>query len=318
MQRSIVEAVNEFAARQHGAISAQQLERSGMSGKRRRGAVGTGWLHRVAHDVYVIAGAPPTWRQHLQIGLLELGDRAWISHEAAAALHGLDRCLPEPVEFCVPRERRGRTTLGRVHTTTVVGRADVLRIDRMRCASATRTIIDLAALDIQVDRLEAAIDSAVRLRLSSPQVLARRLADLRGSGRAGVRALDQLIIDTGGESMLERRFLRIVRGAGLPRPVTQRIVRHDSRHVARVDFCFEEYRIVVEVTGQLGHSSPSERRRDAQRRNELLDLGFRVYEYTWSDVTQRPDRVASTMWRRLRAAGHPTTSGQPPAFKSAG
>ncbi|MDQ3738342.1 MAG: endonuclease domain-containing protein, partial [Actinomycetota bacterium] len=228
-------------------------------------------------------------------------------------LHGLDRCLPDPLEFCLPRERRGRVAVGRVHTTTVIGRADVLRVDGMRCASATRTIIDLAALDLPVHRLEAAIDSAVRLRLSSPQVLARRLADLRGSGRAGVRILDRLMVDSGGESMLERRFLVIMRRAGLPRPVVQRIVRHDGRHVARVDFSFEQYRIAVEVSGKLGHSSPSERRKDAQRRNELLDLGMRVYEYTWSDVVDRPSHVAATMWRRLRAAGWPA-----PALMSAG
>ena len=49
---------------------------------------------------------------------------------------------------------------------------------------------------------------------------------------------------------------------------------------------FDPYGVVVEVSGQLGHSTPSTAR-DAQRRNELQDVGRRVYEYTWDDVTQR-------------------------------
>jgi hypothetical protein len=52
--------------------------------------------------------------------------------------------------------------------------------------------------------------------------------------------------------MLERRFLALMREAGLPRPKTQAVQRRDSRHVARVDFLFEAFSIVVEVTGRAG------------------------------------------------------------------
>lgn len=303
MVSSVLEQVHKVAARQHGAITVVQLLRCGMTTKRRGSAETSGWLRPVGRDVLVVAGAPDTWRQRLHIGLLGLGEEAWVSHEAAASLHGLDRCLPEPVEFCVPRSCRGNSLPAGVHTTTVLESCDLIRVDGFRCTSATRTIIDLAYLGVPQARLEAAIDSSVRLRLSAPATLLRRLKELRGPGRHGVRALDKLIVDSGGESMLERRFLALMRRAGLPRPVTQKAFRHASRYVARVDFCFAEYRIVVEVSGKLGHSSPSERRKDAQRRNELLDLGLRVYEYTWSDVTDRAEHVTSTMRRRLRAAG---------------
>jgi very-short-patch-repair endonuclease len=114
-----------------------------------------------------------------------------------------------------------------------------------------------------------------------------------------VRLLDRLLLDTGGETILERRFLSLVRAAGLARPETQRRVRSDGHHVARVDFCWNEVRVVVEVTGRLGHSNPADRSRDAQRRNELQDLGYRVYEYTWADLTRRPQHVVDTRRRRL-------------------
>ncbi len=177
----------------------------------------------------------------------------------------------------------------------------MLTVGGFRCASATRTVLDLAAAGAPPDRLAAAVDSAVRLHLSAPLVLVERLADVRGSGHHGVRLLDQLLLDAGGESMLERRFLRLVREAGLPRPLTQRRIRSDGRHVARVDFLYENRRMVIEVTGRLGHSDPRNRARDAQRRNELQDLGYAVFEYTWADVTRRPSYVVTTLASRLAA-----------------
>jgi very-short-patch-repair endonuclease len=74
----------------------------------------------------------------------------------------------------------------------------------------------------------------------------------------------------------------------------------DDRFVARVDFLYREHGVVVEVSGRLGHSSPEERARDAQRRNELQDLGLKVYEFTWEDVTQRPTFVVA----RIRTLLH--------------
>ncbi len=82
-------------------------------------------------------------------------------------------------------------------------------------------MLDLAAAGASEERLAKAIDSAVRLRKSAVLVLTDRLAELRGSGHRGVRRLDFLLVDSGGESVLERKFLTLVREAGLPRPKTQ-------------------------------------------------------------------------------------------------
>ncbi len=258
---------------------------------------------RTGTGVYTALGAADTWLHRLWRGYLELGPGAFISHESAARLHGLDRSVPDRVEFTVPRARRNKVSGATLHTTKVVGRTDVINIEGFRVSSATRTIIDLARARVAPVRLEAAIDSAVRLGASSPAVLAARLAELRGRGRWGCRLLDQLLEDAGGHTMLERRFLQLCRRWGLPRPRTQVVHRVAGKTVARVDFLFAEYGIVIEVSGQKGHSSPAERARDAHRRNELQDLGRAVYEYTWHDVTQREAMVAKTLRARLLAAG---------------
>ena len=301
-------SVASRAATQHGVVSYRDLEAAGLSDAQRSWQIAVGRLERVAPRVCRIVGAPDTHRQRLMIGLLSLGTQSWISYEAAAALHGLDRSDRDAVEFTVLRGRRPGALPWPVHTTRFLAPVDQVVIDGLRVMSATRTILDLAHARAPRHRIEAAFDSAVRLGISHPRVLAERLTTLRGSGRWGVTTIDRILPDSGGHSPLERSFLRVVRQLGLPRPTTQAVQRRpDGRHVARVDFLFERHRLVVEVTGRLGHVSDAERSRDAQRRNELQDLGFSVIEYTSTQVWHETDWVRTDLRRRLtrRAADPP-------------
>jgi very-short-patch-repair endonuclease len=287
-------------AAQHGSVSVAQLRALRLSRHTVARWTSEHRLERCAPGVLRLVGSPITWEQRLMSGLLALGRSAAVSHRAAARLHGLDRSTTDEVEFLVKRGQRNSRLADRVHSSGLIGRRDVVTVDGFRVTSATRTIIDLANIDVETDRLRAAIDSAVRLQLSSPEVIRRRLAEVRRRGRAGVRMLDELLVDAGGHTMLERDFLRLMREAGLPRPRTQVIFRDGQRTAARVDFLFPEFMLVVEVSGRLGHSSPAERARDAQRRNELQDIGLRVYEFTWEQVTKRPGWVQEQMRRLLR------------------
>jgi hypothetical protein len=291
--------LTDLIAAQDGVVSTDQLRAAGISEGRQHRMVDRGLLRRVAPRVYALQGSPDTHRQRLRTGLLCLGERSWVSFEAAAALLGLDRSRAGRVEFTIERGRRPVNAPFVVHTTTRLQPIDHVVVDELRAMSATRTIYDLALARAHPHRLEAAIDSAVRLQLSSPEVILRRLAGLRGSGRWGCLRVEGLMTDAGGHTMLERRFLALVRRAGLPRPRPQVVFRVGGRHIARVDFLFDEVGVVVEVSGQKGHSSPSERLRDAQRRNELQDLGLRVFEYTYEEVTQQAAMVIRTLRARL-------------------
>ena len=268
-----------LARNQDGLITDAQLRANVPTDWQRRQLFRGGWLERVGPRTHAVAGAPRSHRFELRRGLLILGEYSVVSYEAAAALHQFDRPIPCAVEFTVQRRARP-VDVGGFPTT-----------------SATRTIIDLAHARAPRPRVEAAIDSAVRLGLSAPHTIERRLETLRGSGRWGCQLIDDLVIDSGGRSILERRFPELVRRYGFPRPLTQVVHRKGARHVARVDFLFEEQQIVIEVSG---HSSSSDRVKDAQRRNELQDLGAQAFEYTYADVTQRSEMVARTLRERLR------------------
>jgi very-short-patch-repair endonuclease len=259
-------------------------------------------VHEVPR-VLAVAGAPPSWRRSLRGALLCVGDGAVVSHRSAAALLEFDRSRPGPVEVTMRRAARGRSVPFVLHTTGVLEPIDRIVVDGLPVTSATRTVIDLARARVPTVILEAAIDSAVRSGRSSPVAIACRLDALRGPGRWGAPRLDRLLLDAGGHTALERAFLRVIRQVGLPRPRTQVVHRRGGRHVARVDFLFDEADLVVEVSGRRGHSSPAERSRDAQLRNELQALGRTVYEFTWEDVTTQPGRVVRDVAERLQAVG---------------
>ncbi len=242
MKASVWTAVSVVAARQCGAISVPQLRAVGLSRRAQAAAVDAGLLALPEPRVAVLCSTPDTWYRRLWVGHLALDGRGWISHLAAARIHGFDRFDEDDVDFTVLRDERGLrlTSIGRLHTTSCIARLDVVTVDGLRVSSATRTIIDLAALGVTGLLLGAAIDSSVRMRLSAPAVISKRLAELRGPGRRGSRLLDAVLVDAGGETELERRFLALMRRTGLPRPKTQIVCRADERHVARVDFLFAD------------------------------------------------------------------------------
>ncbi len=155
-----------------------------MARQQLRTLVRNGWLHPMAPRVYSIAGVPPSIERRLMLGLLSLGPRAVVSHEAAARLHGFDRLSAgAPSSSRVPRGAAG-TFAARfrpVHSTRDLPPIDRVRAAGFPCTSATRTIIDLTRARISKVRLEAAIDSAVRSQSSSPVVLAKRTGRARAA-----------------------------------------------------------------------------------------------------------------------------------------
>ena len=77
--------------------------------------------------------------------------------------------------------------------------------------------------------------------------------------------------------------------------------RRDGRHVARVDFDFAPWPVIVEVGGQKGYLTTRERQRQERRRNELHLLGKALYFFSYEDVTEEPGYVAGTVRSALDA-----------------
>ncbi len=226
--------------------------------------------------------------------LEHFGPRATLSHETAARLHGLELADPGLEHVTVPRSHsRSRADGWQVH------RRDVPACDRtvlggQPVTSVLRTVADLARALPLAGGLAVA-DSALRQRRSTPTALAAGLAGLHGPGSGRARLVAGLASPL-SDSVLESLAAAVFLEAGLPSPLRQHEISDaDGRLVARADFCWPAARLVVEVDGFAFHSDRAAYRRDRERSNALVRLGWRVLRFTYEDIRSRPQLVVAAV-----------------------
>jgi hypothetical protein len=287
------------AADHHGVFTTLMAQQFGVSNRLRNEWLVAGWIERLGTRTFRFAGSPPTWKMGLASALGDIGPASVIAGRSAAALNHLDDFSRENVEIWVPRSLRNseHSAVMRSSSRPMVA-GDVLTIDGIRCVTAERLILDSCLFRFTEREIHNAIDSAVRMRLVSERRLRRRIVDDLASNEWHRQTLIDSMVDSGGESSLERRFLAIVRRAGLPRPQLQRIYRSGTRTLARVDAEFAGG-LLIEVAGHGTHASRLQRQHDAQRQTELTLRNKRVVTFTYDDVYGRPKWVLDV----LRSAG---------------
>jgi hypothetical protein len=287
------------AAEQHGAVGRAQLLRLGVGESLRRSWERRGLLRRRGPGSFVVGGSPPTWRRELWCAQLDLAGRGYIAGRSGARLHRLDGFAGGEVELITTRGHRRMSLPWTLHSTAApLGRGDTVLIEGLRCLTVSRLILEAPLFGFSATEMEDAIDSAIRLRKVSEQRLRTAVVAAHRSGVNGSRALLDALVDTGGESRLERRFLAIVRRAGLPRPELRHVVRDGSRIIARLDAMFPGG-LVVEIEGHATHSSRRQRTTDETRRNALVGCGAALRVFTYTHVTLRPDYVEAELREAL-------------------
>lgn len=287
-----------IAAAHHGILSLDVLAHEGIPSSTVRRWAAEGLLNRLGPRSFLVAGAPLTWKAAAGAALADCGPASILAGRTGARLHGLDGFAADEPELLLPAPLRRHRQVHRVVTTSrPIDRLEVIRIDGLRCLRADRLILDAPLFNFTRVEIENAIDSAIRLRRVSEQHLRTLAVERHTRGVNGGRMLLDALVDSGGQSRLERWFLQLVRHAGLPRPELQRTYRDGSRIVARVDAYFPGD-LVVEVEGHGTHSSRRQRQHDEQRRTELTLRGVRVLTFTYLDIRDRPAWVIA----RLRDA----------------
>ena len=297
--KDVDERLFDIGRRRHHVVDLDDVMTAGMTPRQWQRRVRARQWIPVVPGVWRHAATPETFDLRVRAGARALGREAALAGAAAAAwweLDGFER-TKETVLFVVPRARRWHSSV-QVRTTRDWQPSDLLWHDGVRVTNATRLIVDLAEFGESARRIEAAIDSAIRLRHTSLPTLQRRIAAAGRRGRRGVPLLRELMLDAGGESALERRFLRLMRSAGLPRPRTQVAYARESQRAMRVDFEFANG-LVVEVSGRLGHTSDRDRQKDGRRRNAMQAQGTPFVEFTTADVMEDPAYVIETVSSRL-------------------
>jgi very-short-patch-repair endonuclease len=291
-----------LARNQHGVITRGQLLELGMSSKEIESRTTRGRIHAIHRGVYAVGRPELTLRGWWMAAVLACGDAAVLSHRSAAALWGIQRpsdgsrsgaqllSPPSLIDVSVPGTTTRRRNGIRAHRRRDFPQQDRTLRDRIPVTSPARTLIDLAT-QVDTGRLEAAVNEADGLGLIDPETL-RRVLDERG-GAHGVTAL-RMLLDrrtfTLTESELERRFLRLVRAAGLPKPLTQ-----VELNGFRVDFYWPELRLVVEADSLRYHRTPSQQTRDRQRDQAHTAAGLTPLRFTHAQVAFEAGRVGEVL-----------------------
>ena len=234
--------------------------------------------------------------QSLTAALLWVGDEGVASHRSAAALWRFDGCPEAELEFTTPKGVRPQP--GLILHKRLLPPCDVTRTKGIRVTSPTRTLLDLAGV-VSDEALEIALDSALRRGLTSLTYLQKRFADTKARGRGGSTLMASLLAARSNQSQpldsqLETRFLRLVRGEGLPLPdIGVKAGRF------RLDFAYPELNLAIELEGYAFHSGKRAWAHDLRRRNELVALGWTVLHFTWDDVVRAPDAVIDELRKHL-------------------
>lgn len=293
--------IAKIAGRQYGVFSIEHADAVGFTRDQRDSRVRAGrW--EVRYDrVYMMAGAPPSWRADLLAACFGAQGLAMVSHLAAAKL----RDLPggsEVLEITCHRWKRAKIDGLIVHETLSLTEDDICVVEGIPMASIEQTLLGLAAIRPSV--LEMAVDRALHRKLTTVAALEQFVQRKGARGRNGIgglRALVRSLDPLAGvpESAMETKLKQLLRRHGMPTPEFQYEIWHDGRVVARVDAAYPEHRIAIEYDSYEHHTGKEAIVRDNDRRNELREIRWRTVVFTAADIARNGGRAIEALRTEL-------------------
>ncbi|HEX5927811.1 MAG TPA: AbiEi antitoxin N-terminal domain-containing protein [Solirubrobacterales bacterium] len=282
-----------LAKRQHGVVSARQLRQLGYSYDVMADAARSGRLHRLHRGVYAVGYQPLTWHGRCLAAVLARAP-AFASHASAGWIWGLLRYPPGTIDLTAPTKRHGIGP-ARLHFAPLDAR-DRTEREVIPVTSLARTQLDLAAT-LPPGRIERVLERSEELQLLDLSSLEELLS--RVTHHRGVRPLREALAihrpdPTFTRSGLERRFLALVKTAGLPVPAM-------NRNVAgfELDAYWEAERFAVELDVFETHGTRAAFERDRLRQEDLLLAGIAVDRVTGPRLEREPQQVIERLQRLL-------------------
>ena len=299
------------AGRNGGVFSRREALECGYTGSQIRARLKSGVWLAVRRGMY--AGTPkldhlPPWDQTTALHLLAVraahraqpGAAAVVSHQSAAALHGLPTwgLTFDHVHLTRLDAMSGRIRAGVRHHAGAITDADVLVVDGVAATAVARTVVDTACLS-SYEAAVAVADAALHRRLTTPDELRAVLETVRGWPGSGTAQAAVGFADGRCESPGESRLRILMDNHGLPTPALQVPFASGAGVHARVDFYFRGERVIVEFDGMVKYKDDASAVvvKEKQREDLFRASGFIVVRVVWSDLDQ-----PKTVVRRIAAA----------------
>jgi Transcriptional regulator, AbiEi antitoxin len=286
-------ALADLATRQHGVVATRQLARLGYTKSSVAKAAKAGRLHRVHRGVYVVGHRRLSWHGRCMAAVLASYPSV-ASHLSAGWLWGLLQMQPGTVHLTSRSPRPGKRPF-------VVHRSDLLVADRtsrdgIPVTSVARTILDLA-IDSRLKTIGRYIERADDAKVFDLREM-RALLDRSNGHRAAPKvraALDAYRPERKfTRSGLERRFLELVREAGLPEPAMNVFVGGFE-----IDAWWDDAQFGVELDVYETHGSRLSFEEDRVRDDELLLADLDTTRVTGPRLDREPAAVIDSLRRHL-------------------
>lgn len=293
-------ALVALAESQLGLFTLRQGAAIGLTKEIRRTKLEHGGIRHVVGDVYRFAGHPLAVEGRHLAAVLATGASSRATHRAGAWLWGMTPHQQKPE--ITTTDGRYRIKGIRTHfTTTELTRPEV-RLS-VPVSSAAETLLDLGAV-VSLEKVQSALDRGIANRVVTPMSALAELERRGGTGVRGTASLRALLENAGisgshAPSVLEAKSRRLFKRAGLPQPECELIVGKNGQY--RLDFCWPELMLAVEVDGWMYHSSTAAFHNNKTRKNALVVDGYAILEYTWKHVTETPDMFVREVRTAYRA-----------------
>jgi predicted transcriptional regulator of viral defense system len=272
---------SRLAARQWGVVSTAQLHALGLGRGAIHKAVRAGRLHRVHQGVYSVGHAVLRVEGRRLAAVLACGPGAVLSHISAACHWGLLRSDQTRIDVTAPRGRHGAPGI-RLHRSRSLDAQDTTNHQGIPTTMVHRTLLDLAA-SARPGELERALAQAERLRLYDHRAITDVIA--RSNGHRGTKILARATTrePKWTRNEWEAEFLRQLRDAGLPEPLTNDAFDVPDHGHCEPDYHWPSHQVIVELDGFETHGTRTAFRADRAKDAALTASGYRVLRFTRDD-----------------------------------
>ncbi len=266
----------------------------GLTSKAIAHRIRTGRLHRLGRGVYAVGRRDVGQYGRWMAAVLSCGPEAMLSHRSAATLWGIAQSPSSmEIEVVVPGESRRRRPGIHLRRRVDLSAEHRREVSGIPVTDPVSTLVDLASCVVEW-QVEKAINDADRLGLVDTVALRAEVERLLP--RPGMACLRRLLgCDALTDTGLERKFLGIVRDAGLPQPKTQ-----DWVSGYRVDFHWPDLGLIVEVDGWVHHRTAGEQATDHRRDQAHTKAGLTTLRFAEKQVRYEPRQVKATLSAVIR------------------
>jgi very-short-patch-repair endonuclease len=274
--------IERIAAANNRVVAWDALCVGGVSHRTVEHRVAIGRLHRHHTGVYLLE--PPAQASRLTLltaAVAACSPDAVLSHRSAVELWGLLDPRPGDIDVTVIGRNPGVRPGIRRHRSRTLTPRDIRTKRGIRVTSPARTVFD-SARDPDLEELLA---NALGAKLVTERQLDLAIADC--PTRPGAPRLHRILHQQGGprrtRSWAERRLLALIREAGLPVPLTNRLM-----YGFQIDAVWPEHKLVVEVDSWRFHGDRDAFESDRVRDAVLVAHGYRVLRFTARQLRDEP------------------------------